>query len=566
MKYQALARTWRPKSFSEMVGQEHVVTALSNALEKQRIHHAYLFTGTRGVGKTTVARIFAKALNCEKGPTAKPCGQCSSCIEIDSGIQVDLIEVDAASRTGVEQTRELLDNVQYRPVSSRYKIYLIDEVHMFSTSSFNALLKTLEEPPDHVKFLLATTDPKKCPITVLSRCLQFNLHPLAYAKIAGHLETILKKDKIDYDLSALNIIAQAANGSIRDSLSLLDQAISYSPEVIKELDVVNMLGAASINSIIDLATYVANNQATESLAIINKLAQSSVNFIDALDQLIGLYHQLAVFSVSGICGDDNLLEATKKLVKLLSDEEIQLNYQILLDGKRDFLLSNNSQSGFEMLILRLIAFRPSSSIATVADNNVPAVANKLAPKSLNLHAETPKKEPLPKEESIAKAEVIKEAFVEPAVASDSFELKNEVTNSEITVKNWHIVASNLGLKAIAKQLADNCVFHALVSGVITLHLPEHFNILLNDDIHKKLETALKSYSSNVIRLNIEVANTVQTSISTPAEINHQTDLNHQENIKQSFLSDPVIQSLQQNMDARLIPDSVQEIKNTEEKT
>ena len=559
MKYQALARTWRPKSFTEMIGQEHVVKALSNALEKQRLHHAYLFTGTRGVGKTTVARIFAKALNCDNGPTALPCGQCTSCLEIDSGSQVDLIEVDAASRTGVDQTRELLDNVQYRPVSSRYKIYLIDEVHMFSSSSFNALLKTLEEPPEHVKFLLATTDPKKCPITVLSRCLQFNLHPLAYGKIASHLETILTKDGIAFDKSALNIIAQAANGSIRDSLSLLDQAISYSPDNIQETDVVNMLGATSINSIIDLATFIANNQAMDCLNIINKLAQSSVNFVDALDQLIALYHQIAVFSVAQVCEDENIKSDIKNLSKLLSAEEIQLNYQILLDGKKDFLLSANSQSGFEMLILRLIAFRPANNASQNISEEAPQktfIQAKQKPSQIEvktnaLEKNTPEAPPL-------------EQVTQNAKAETNFELKNEVTNEAINADNWHIVAANLGLKAIAKQLADNCVFHSMGEGVITLNLPDHFSILLNDDIHKKLESSLKAYSGEVKRLVIEIADKQQVAVSTPAEINHQSDLNHQENLKQSFLSDPVVQALQQNMDARLIPDSVQEIKNTEE--
>jgi DNA polymerase-3 subunit gamma/tau len=555
MKYQALARTWRPNSFSEMVGQSHVVKALSNALEQQRLHHAYLFTGTRGVGKTTVARIFAKALNCESGPTATPCGTCSSCIEIDSGNQVDLIEVDAASRTGVEQTRELLDNVQYRPVSSRYKIYLIDEVHMFSTSSFNALLKTLEEPPEHVKFLLATTDPKKCPITVLSRCLQFNLHPLAYGKISTHLEKILTADTISFEKPALNIIAQAANGSIRDSLSLLDQAISFSPSNIIEQNVVDMLGAASISSIVDLASKVANNQAVECLNIINKMAQSSVNFVDALDQFIALYHQLAVFNATNICEDENLLQSFQILNDLLSAEEIQVNYQILIEGKRDFLLSNNSQSGFEMLLLRLLAFRPQNADAL---QSKPSVRSVVIPP-----VNQPVEQPVVKQNTVVVPEQkrIEPAFVEPKREAMPVEAFSNSPHSEVSAANWHLIVPQLSVKAIAKQLANNCTFCSFSSGVLVLNLPEHFSILLNADIHAKLKTALSHYSSDITVLKIEIANNQKAvSQQTPAEINHQTDLNKQEGLNQSFLSDPVIQSLQQNMDARLIPDSVQEIK------
>ena len=555
MKYQALARTWRPKSFSEMVGQSHVVKALSNALEQQRLHHAYLLTGTRGVGKTTVARIFAKALNCESGPTATPCGTCSSCIEIDSGNQVDLIEVDAASRTGVEQTRELLDNVQYRPVSSRYKIYLIDEVHMFSTSSFNALLKTLEEPPEHVKFLLATTDPKKCPITVLSRCLQFNLHPLAYGKISTHLEKILTADTISFEKPALNIIAQAANGSIRDSLSLLDQAISFSPTNITEQDVVDMLGAASISSIVDLASKVANNQAVECLNIINKMAQSSVNFVDALDQFIALYHQLAVFNATNICEDENLLQSFQILNDLLSAEEIQVNYQILIEGKRDFLLSNNSQSGFEMLLLRLLAFRPQNADALQIKPSVRSVV--IPPVS------QPVEQPVVKQNTVVVPEQkrIEPDFVEPEREVMPIEAFSNSSHSEVSAANWHLIVPQLSVKAIAKQLANNCTFCSFSSGVLVLNLPEHFSILLNADIYAKLKTALSHYSSDITVLKIEITNKKKAvSQQTPAEINHQTDLNKQEGLNQSFLSDPVIQSLQQNMDARLIPDSVQEIK------
>ncbi len=352
MSYQVLARKWRPKSFAEVVGQEHVTRSLINALTQNRLHHAYLFTGTRGIGKTTLARIFAKCLNCETGLTAEPCGKCASCTEIDAGHFIDLIEVDAASRTKVEDTRELLDNVQYAPTHGRYKIYLIDEVHMLSGHSFNALLKTLEEPPQHVKFLLATTDPQKLPITVLSRCLQFNLKNIAVEKITEHLSDVLNKEQIEYEPPALQQLARAADGSIRDALSLLDQAIAYGNNKITTADINNMLGTIENDHLYGLLTALAKQDASQILTIINNLAEQAADFVGVLEQLLSLLHQIAITQFNQ---DTKLNE----LVKLFTQEDIQLYYQIALIGRRDLPLAPTPKTGFEMIMLRMLAFRPT---------------------------------------------------------------------------------------------------------------------------------------------------------------------------------------------------------------
>ncbi len=358
MSYQVLARKWRPKSFAEVVGQTHVTRALVNALDQQRLHHAYLFSGTRGIGKTTLARIFAKCLNCETGVSSKPCGACSACCEIDEGRFIDLIEVDAASRTKVEDTRELLNNVQYSPTRGRYKIYLIDEVHMLSGHSFNALLKTLEEPPEHVKFLLATTDPQKLPITVLSRCLQFNLKGLAPEKITEHLKNVLANEQIEYESPALDHISRAADGSIRDALSLLDQAIAYGNNKVTTDDVVKMLGTIEDIYIYELLDGLIKRDIPAILNTINKLAEQAADFAAALESLLTILHQIAIIQM---VTDIDYYNADKlnKYAKLLNPEDVQLYYQIAIIGRRDLSYAPTPKHGFEMLMLRMVAFRPS---------------------------------------------------------------------------------------------------------------------------------------------------------------------------------------------------------------
>ena len=363
MSYKVLARKWRPGSFTDVVGQQHILQSLSHALDSDRLHHALLFTGTRGVGKTTIARILAKALNCEEGISSTPCGKCASCMAVDEGRFIDLIEVDAASRTKVDDTRELLDNVQYLPTSGRYKVYLIDEVHMLSRSSFNALLKTLEEPPDHVKFLLATTDPQKLPVTVLSRCLQFNLKRLDPDQIKSQLVRILESEKIESENEALDLLARSADGSMRDGLSLLDQAIAFGAGKVVKDDVRKMLGSIEQQYIHALIESLANNDTEAMFQAIDDAADRSPDFIMVLDEMIGSFYQLSLAQMAPVIieqrsFDRQWLEQTSNK---FSAEQLQLNYQICLTGKRDLPLAPDSRTGFEMLMLRLLAFRPDTS-------------------------------------------------------------------------------------------------------------------------------------------------------------------------------------------------------------
>jgi DNA polymerase-3 subunit gamma/tau len=361
MSYQVLARKYRPANFEELEGQEHVRRALVNALEKNRLHHAYLFTGTRGTGKTTIARIFAKCLNCDEGITATPCGVCGSCQEISQGRSVDLIEVDAASRTGVDSTRELLDNVQYMPTRSRFKVYLIDEVHMFSTSSFNALLKTLEEPPEHVKFLLATTDPKKLPVTVLSRCLQFNLKNLAPERVVSYLTLILDKEQIEYEQQALWLLGRAADGSMRDALSLTDQAISFGDQRILDADVKSMLGAIDQLEIHRIIDALIEHDGAKLLAQIARMGEYAPDYSGLLADILSLLHRVAVAQAlpDGIDNSQGDRDEIMAIAGRLNREDVQLFYQIGLIGQRDLALAPDPRTGFEMVLLRMLAFVPN---------------------------------------------------------------------------------------------------------------------------------------------------------------------------------------------------------------
>ena len=359
MSYQVLARKWRPQTFQQVVGQTHVLRALVNALDSDRLHHAYLFTGTRGVGKTSLARVFAKSLNCEKGVTSQPCGECGSCIEVDEGRFVDLIEVDAASRTKVDETRELLDNVQYAATRGRYKVYLIDEVHMFSTHSFNALLKTLEEPPPHVKFLLATTDPKKLPVTILSRCLQFNLKRVPLEQLVSHLTMIIGEEGVSAEPDAVAQLAKAADGSVRDALSLLDQAIAYGAGDLSNADVSTMLGTIAGEEIVGLVDALITNDGTKMITLARQLAEVAPDYQYVLGELLSYLRRIAV--VQALEGNVDGIEDSadvKRFAESISGEEVQLFYQIGLIGRRDLSLAPEAQAGFEMVLLRMLAFQP----------------------------------------------------------------------------------------------------------------------------------------------------------------------------------------------------------------
>src|SRR5690554_2981751 len=380
MSYQVLARKWRPRIFREMVGQEHVLQALINALDHNRLHHAYLFTGTRGVGKTTIARILAKCLDCETGVSSEPCGQCSACREIAEGRFVDLIEVDAASRTKVEDTRELLENVQYAPTRGRYKVYLIDEVHMLSSHSFNALLKTLEEPPPHVKFLLATTDPQRLPVTVLSRCLQFNLKNMNPERIVQHLQFVLDKELVPFEESALWLLGRSADGSMRDAMSLTDQAIAFGSGKITETEVRAMLGTIDQGAINTLMTALANLDGKALLAAVEQVSEQSPDYAGVLAELLTLLHRIAIAqalpeAVDNSHGDR---ERVLELAQTLAPEDVQLFYQTALLGRRDLPLAPDPRAGLEMVLLRMLAFKPQG-VADVPTKPLPTGAGDQAP-------------------------------------------------------------------------------------------------------------------------------------------------------------------------------------------
>jgi DNA polymerase III subunit gamma/tau len=371
MSYQVLARKWRPNSFAGLVGQEHVVSAISNALDNNRLHHAYLFTGTRGVGKTTIARIFSKSLNCEVGLSATPCGKCSTCVEIEQGNFIDMLEIDAASRTKVEDTRELLDNVQYRPSRGRYKVYLIDEVHMLSKHSFNALLKTLEEPPPHVKFLLATTDPQKLPVTILSRCLQFNLKALSRSQISQQLAYIMQQEQLDSETEALSQLARAAQGSMRDALSLTDQAIAQGNGVVSLSIVTDMLGLMDKNVVLKLLNSVLQKDSNEMMQLVENMSVQAADFGQVLAELMSLLHQVALTQfVPEACKLETIAaRAIFQMAKGVAPEHIQLLYQIALNGKKDLPYAADLRSGLEMTLLRMLAFCPDNIVLSAGEIN-----------------------------------------------------------------------------------------------------------------------------------------------------------------------------------------------------
>ena len=380
--YEVLARKYRPHNFKELVGQTHTVRTLVNALDNNNLHHGFLFTGTRGVGKTTIARIFAKSVNCENGVSSNPCGKCETCLEIDKGQSVDLIELDAASHTGVDNMREILENAQYTPTKNLYKIYLIDEVHMLSKSSFNALLKTLEEPPKHIKFLLATTDPKKLPITILSRCLQFNLNKLSHDEIFNHLKFIMSAENLEFEDEALSKIADFGNGSMRDALSLLDQSISYGNGNVKESDLKAMLGLVSHNEIVQLASLVINKDAGQVLSFIKELAHKGENLTNTLKDLTSLFHKIATTQV--LNDTKQVSSEINELSSIISAQDLQLYYQIAINGQKDMHHSPSEQIGLEMTLLRMIAFHPDEQIEKKtlksAQSNPPT--NKEPPKEI----------------------------------------------------------------------------------------------------------------------------------------------------------------------------------------
>ena len=464
MSYQVLARKWRPKSFREMAGQSHVLKALINALDHDRLHHAYLFTGTRGVGKTTIARILARCLNCEQGVSSEPCGQCQACVAINEGRFVDLIEVDAASRTKVEDTRELLDNVQYTPTQGRYKVYLIDEVHMLSASSFNALLKTLEEPPPHVKFLLATTDPQKIPATILSRCLQFSLKNLSPERVVDYLKQILDKEMVAYDEAALWLLGRAADGSMRDALSLTDQAIAFGSGKLGEVDVRQMLGTIDHAAVHRIIRALSQHDGAQLLAIVADLAELGVDFAGVASELLVVLHRLAIAQTVPE-GLDNSLgdrQALLELAQMLTAEEVQFYYQMALQGRRDLGLAPELRGGLEMLLLRLLAFKPEGVMAPPV-HRLPASAasdgGEAAPEKKSLAADaggeqsSPETDAMPETSTGDVVEVVPPVVTEPSVSTSGREAQ-EAASGEPSADRTQTVSSVAPAQQAVADIAE----------------------------------------------------------------------------------------------------------------
>jgi len=533
MSYTALARTWRPKKFSELIGQEHVRRALVNALESGRVHHAFLFTGTRGVGKTTIARILAKCLNCETGVRAEPCGECASCREIDAGRFPDLIEVDAASRTKVDDTRDLLDNVQYAPSRGRYKVYLIDEVHMLSAHSFNALLKTLEEPPPHVKFLLATTDPQKLSVTVLSRCLQFNLKRLPAADIAAHMRRILEQEGVGFDAAGLRLVAQAADGSVRDALSLLDQLIAFGGGQAGEAQARAMLGTISRDHVVRIAELLAAADSAALLRCAQSLEEFAPDYAQVLDELAALLVRIGFKqAVSDYEGDELYApELLERLARALTPEDVQLFYQTAIIGRRDLGLAPEPRVGFEMTLLRMIAFRPAAESSAA---RAPA-----ARPGGRAAASTDAAGSVPGAHSPAGASGPADAVS----ASDS--------------GPWATIVSALELSGAARQLASHCVFVGRQGAVVRLALDARNQPVRTPAQEEKLAQALSRYYGEPVRLEFQVGDALA---ETPALLARRVSEQELAAARRAFEADPGVQGLRERFGATVLPDSVRPVK------
>ncbi len=531
MSYQVLARKWRPKSFATLVGQEHVVRALTHALEQNRLHHAYLFTGTRGVGKTTLARIMAKALNCETGVTPTPCGVCSSCTEIDSGRFVDYIELDAASNRGVDDMTQLLDRATYAPTRGRYKVYVIDEVHQLSGHAFNAMLKTLEEPPEHVKFILATTDPQKIPVTVLSRCLQFNLKQMPQAAIVDHLAQVLAAEGIPCEPSALRHLAKGAAGSMRDALSLLDQAIAHGAGTVAEESVRAMLGTVGDEHLFALLDSLVAHDVHAMLDVAKQMDASSLSFDGGLQELATLFHRIALAQFAPEALVDEM-ERSRLAVyaQALDAEFLQLAYQIAIHGRDELALAPDEYSGFVMTLLRLHAFRPERN-ALPANHAAPATA------PARVTRPTPSAQPTqPAAVAVSSTNGFKSAptFSQPSAA--------------VNGDDWHAQVAKLPLSGMARQLAQHCELSQLTDTAIRLRLSPVHKHLLGKAQQDKLQSELQTHYGRSLRLEIDVA---EPASVTPAERNRTAQRERQERAIAAIEQDPFVREVVDLFDASI---------------
>ena len=537
MAYQVLARKWRPSNFTQLVGQEHVSQSLIHALQHDRLHHAYLFTGTRGVGKTTVARILAKAINCENLQDSNPCGQCQVCLDFEQGRFMDLIEVDAASRTKVEDTRDLLDNAQYAPNQGRYKVYLIDEVHMLSGHSFNALLKTLEEPPPHVKFLLATTDPHKIPVTVLSRCLQFNLKRLLPDQIDAQMRFILAEEQISFEPAALKLLARAADGSMRDGLSLLDQAIVFGSGSVKLADVTGMLGTVAQQPVDDILQALAAQDARALLDKIAEVSELTPDFADILQQILRVLHRVALLQqLPGFVDHEFDSALLARLAQALLAEDVQLFYQIGLIGLRDLNLAPDPRSGFEMVMLRMLTFRPPIN----------------TPQAQSSRINNEKPQPSSGSTAIPMTPaVLPEQFSPPSSETRMMQTLPEEQGNP--ANRWGEIISGLNIGGRTRELANNCVLEGIDDHACRLLIDPSFQRVGNV-AEEKLRDALQKYFGKPLKLQI----TPQTSQQiTPAIEIQRAREDRQQAAVDAINADPNIQALKDNLGARILPGSIE---------
>ena len=545
MSYQVLARKWRPKTFEDMVGQSHVLQALTNSLDNDRLHHAYLFTGTRGVGKTTLARILAKCLNCEQGVSSTPCGECSACVSIDEGRFVDLIEVDAASRAKVDETRDLMDNVQYAPSVGRYKVYLIDEVHMFSGHSFNALLKTLEEPPPHVKFLLATTESKKIPVTILSRCLQFNLKQLSVEQIESQLEKVLDLESIESDVISRKLIAKSADGSLRDGLSLLDQAIAYGDGCLQEKQVRSMLGTIDSLDLKELLEALISGDAQSVLQCTDHMAEHNPDYDSVLVELLSVLQRIAICQ---ILKDDDVEqdEMIKELYPRISKEDVQLYYQVGILGRKDLPVAPDPRTGFEMTLIRMLAFRPAGvAIPEASELKLNAKENDSKPDEVKVIETTQAKE---------NASVNTE---KPVLTDANEEIKtNSISKSNIESEdtaNWQKIIDEMSLVGLVKELAGHCALKEHNEGKVHLVLSPDKEHLLNQTQKERLANALEVRFGKGTQLKISIE---EPEAETPAQKKAREEKERQQVAESSLKGDANVKAMEEIFGATLDEESI----------
>jgi DNA polymerase-3 subunit gamma/tau len=553
MSYQVLARKWRPRKFAELVGQEHVVRALTNALDTGRMHHAYLFTGTRGVGKTTIARIFAKSLNCERGQSADPCGECSVCTAVDEGRFVDLLEIDAASNTGVDDVREVIENAQYAPSRGRFKVYLIDEVHMLSKNAFNALLKTLEEPPPHVKFLLATTDPQKLPVTVLSRCLKFNLKRLLPEQISGQMRHILAAENIEYEDSAIGELARAADGSLRDGLSLLDQSIAYGGGALHADDVRAMLGSVARGQVLGVLDALVDGDGAQLMTECAQIASYSPDFAGVLDDLASVLHRLQLIQlIPGYRPDEDSDDddALTTLAGRMTPEDVQLYYQIATAGRRDLALAPDARTGFEMSMLRMLAFRPddeavSARVERPISDGTARAAPAIRPVAPAARA-TPPAERRP-------VSVPAPPEVAPAAAKSA--APAPVSRDAEGLPDWDALIERADLRGPFGLVAQNAILRERDGQTLVLALPPVHMGLAVEPMTSQMEERIGQAMGERIRLRF-VSQDQAAAAATPAARAAQARGAAQAAAEQAIESDPMIEAMKREFGARVVPQSI----------